>query len=107
MLISKKAGKKNWCTYEDHGENHFDVVGSAVEGLGVELSGVSGREGRQVSDGVDGGWLDGDLKRVISLFEAMSALTKDWNPLNLSRTAELAVYSAACWLGVPAPWSHP
>lgn len=47
---------------EDHGENHFDVVGSAVEGLGVELSGVSGREGRQVSDGVDGGWLDGDQR---------------------------------------------
>lgn len=47
---------------EDHGENHFDVVGSAVEGLGVELGGVSGREGRQVSEGVDGGWLDGDQR---------------------------------------------
>lgn len=47
---------------EDHGENHFDVVGSAVESLGVELGGVSGREGRQVSDGVDGGRLDGDQR---------------------------------------------
>ncbi len=98
---------KDRCTYEDHGENHFDVVGSAVESLGVELGGVSGREGRQVSDGVDGGRLDGDLNWVISLFEATSGLTKDWNPLNLSRTAALAAYSAACWLGVPAPWSHP
>lgn len=47
---------------EDHGENHFDVVGSAVKGLSVELSGVSGREGRQVSDSVDGGWLNGDQR---------------------------------------------